>query len=90
MSIMQAELVRAAREALNTHEALESCRECEPRLTTDQRQWLAWHHDSYQPARRAWAKAIDSLEALMGEGLSRRKSGAWKSVCVRILSGELR
>lgn len=86
----QQQLVLAAREALDKFEALASCELREPRLATDQRRWLTWHYDSHQPARRAWAKAIDDLELLPGDDFPGRENTAWKPVCVRILSGEWR
>lgn len=84
-----AALVLAAREALNTFEMLEAREDLAP--DDDEPVWLLWHHDSYHPAFRSWAKAMDNLELLLGDAFpGRHRPGEWISVCVRILSGELR
>lgn len=83
------QLSRAAREALDRFRDLEACREREPRLTTDQRAWLLWHHDSYHPARRAWDRAMDKLEQLLGRSFPDREAHEWKPVCIQILTGEV-
>lgn len=84
------ELVLAARDALNLYDRLEAVREREPRLTTDQRAWLLWHHDSLYPAERGLATAIDNLQFLLGTDFPGRDVSDWKPICIQILSGELR
>lgn len=84
------ELCLAAREVLDRFQNLEACREREPRLTTDQRAWLLWHHDSCYPARRAWDRAMDRLEQLLGRSFPDREAHEWKPVCIQILTGEVR
>jgi hypothetical protein len=81
-------LYLAAREALDRFAHLEASRECEPRLKTDQREWLLWHHDSYYPARRGWHQAMEVLETLLGRTFPEREVHEWKPVCVQILTGE--
>jgi hypothetical protein len=81
-------LSMAARAALDRFAQLEACREREPRLKIDQRDWLLWHHDSYHPARRAWDQAMDVLEQLLGTSFPDRAVHEWKPVCIQILTGE--
>jgi hypothetical protein len=84
------ELCLVARDALDRFQDLEACREREPRLTTDQRAWLLWHHDSYHPARRAWDEAMDELERQLGRSFPDREAHDWKPICIQILTGEAR
>jgi hypothetical protein len=85
-----AAVVSAAREALNTFVALENSEDHEPLSTAPNGDWDDWHRESYRPALRRWTRAMDQLEALLGEDFPGRECRSWVIVCVRVLSGELR
>lgn len=84
------DLLRSAREALNTLVTVEKCLSREPDPRVDWAAWREWHDDAYHPAHRRWTRAMDQLDGLISDQLPEHASDNWVSVCVRILSGELR
>ncbi|WP_154402887.1 hypothetical protein [Nocardioides speluncae] len=84
------DLVRHARDALNTFVVVERCQGREPDPRLDLAAWREWYDGAYHPAHQRWDRAMDLLEGLLKDRLPEQAAENWVSVCVRILSGELR
>jgi len=85
--------VRAAREALRTHDELRRVEQIGDRfelgadqLPVDGRGWLAWHDEQYQPAHRKWAAAMDQLQSVLGDGLPGPHPLSFRTVCEQIIA----
>lgn len=83
------ELEAIAGRALSACRRLELCMEWQPARREPAR-WSRWRTASYLPAHRSWVRAMDDLEALLGDRFPGRAGDGWARVCVQILSGELR
>jgi hypothetical protein len=85
--------VRAAREALRTHDELRRVEQIGDQfelgpdeLPVDGRGWLAWHDEQYQPAHRNWAAAIDQLQSVLGDGFPGPHPLSFRTVCEQIIT----
>jgi hypothetical protein len=85
--------VRAAREALRTHDELRRVEQIGDQfelgadeLPVDGRGWLAWHDEQYQPAHRDWAAAMDQLQSVLGDRCPGRHPLSFRTVCEQIIT----
>jgi hypothetical protein len=89
--------VRAAREALRTHDELRRVEQIGDQfelgpdeLPVDGRGWLAWHDEQYQPAHREWTDAVDRLQSVLGDRFPGRHPLSFRTVCEQIITNSAR
>jgi hypothetical protein len=85
--------VRAAREALRTHDELRRVEQIGDRfelgtdeLPVDGRGWLTWHDEQYQPAHRDWMAAMDQLQSVLGDRFPGWHPLSFRAVCEQIIT----
>jgi hypothetical protein len=83
--------IRAAREVLETHDALRAATNNEPQLDEDglpldPAAWAHWHEAVYKPAYQRWDRAINKLGTMVYV-LSRHPSN-FRPICNSILASD--
>jgi hypothetical protein len=78
---------QAARDALDTHDALVEAQELEPDSDTNPDAWLGWHENISVPAYKRWSAAMDELNAALNEKVSRHPWN-FRPICEKILHTE--
>ena len=80
---------RAARLALDTHDALREADKSEPPsdnngMPFDRETWLRWRTETSEPAYARWKEAMDALDAAMGDSVGRHPY-TFRPICEEIL-----
>ena len=84
-------ITRAAREALDSHDALRKADQAQPPsnprtgLPYDADAWLAWKADVKDPAFERWSKAMDEFSSLMGDPSMSRHPWNFRPMCQAVL-----